>query len=267
MKDWYVIHGDNQSLLYYGYYRSVVDTNDPKETERAQNDRKKIDVMADKMGNRPFSGALFVELDAPDPTAPPEWNLTNALGAYSLQIAVFKDSPQRKEAAVETVRQARAQGIEAYYYHGDSASLVCIGAWPESAVRINDANTADSNTDPDQPLMFLPQMKDPSLNQAFEQSAQQANVKVVKAGVEILDPTLRAAMEKYPYNAVNGMNIKRMVNGVEQYDSSLLVPIPHNKSSGTTPAEPTPPYQLPQAQSQPPQQQQQGMGGLRSIGD
>ncbi|HMB95099.1 MAG TPA: hypothetical protein VKK61_03590, partial [Tepidisphaeraceae bacterium] len=226
MKDWYVIHDNAQSLLYYGYYRTISDANDAAETTRAQNDRKKIDLMADKMGDRPFHGALFVALDAPDPSAPPQWNLVNALGAYSLQIAVYKDNPQRKEAAVETVREARAQGVEAYYYHGETSSLVCIGAWPESAVRINDANSAQGN-DPEQPVMVLPQTKDPELDHAFEQSAEQANVRVVKPSVEILDPTLKAAMEKYPYNAMNGMYTRRMVNGIEQYDSSLLVPIPH----------------------------------------
>jgi hypothetical protein len=270
MKDWYVIHGDAESILYYGFYRTINDVSDSGEVQRAQNDRRKIDMMTDKMGDRPFRGALFVALDAPDPDAPPQWNLVNAPGAYSLQIAVYKDNPQRKQAAVETVRAARAQGVEAYYYHADNASLVCIGSWPESAVRINDANSADANTDPDQPLMILPQTKDEQLNQAFEQSGQQANVKVIKPSVEILDPTLREAMERYPYNAVNGTNVKRMVNGVEQYDSSLLVPIPHNKNAETVAHSNPPPQdqasEVQQATSPAPQPSA-GTGTLRSIGE
>jgi hypothetical protein len=211
-------------------------------------------------------------LDAPDPDAPPQWNLTNAQGVYSLQIAVYKDNPQRKQAAVETVKAARAEGVEAYYYHGENASLVCIGSWPESSVRINDANSAANNTDPEQPLMVLPQMKDEQLSKAFEQSGEAANVKVVKPTVEILDPTLRSAMEKYPYNAVNGMYVKRMANGVEQYDSSLLVPIPHGKTADAVAhsAPPQPPQLPPQQQlpnlQQPPQPQPSASeGALRSI--
>jgi hypothetical protein len=267
MKDWYVIHGDSESILYYGYYRTVTDASDSGEMQRAQNDRRKIDMMTDKMGDRPFHGAIFVGLDAPDPQAPPQWNLVNAQGAYSLQIAVYKDNPQRKEAAVETVKAARAQGVEAYYYHGESASLVCVGSWPESAVRINDANSADANTDPDQPLMVLPQTKDEQLNQAFEQSGERANMKIVRPNVEILDPALRAAMEKYPYNAVNGMYVKRMVNGVEQYDSSLLVPIPHSKTTQSVAhSNPQPP--VPDIQQQPaPPQPSASEGTLRSIGE
>src|SRR3972149_8287156 len=60
MKDWYAIHEAGQSLLYYGYYRSINDPKDSKETARAQADRQRIDQMADSMGNRPFSQALFV---------------------------------------------------------------------------------------------------------------------------------------------------------------------------------------------------------------
>src|SRR4051812_30493234 len=35
MKDWYVIHEDDQSVLYYGYYRSTSDPKDSKESARA----------------------------------------------------------------------------------------------------------------------------------------------------------------------------------------------------------------------------------------
>jgi hypothetical protein len=306
MKDWYVIHENAQSLLYYGYYRVINDPKDPKETQRAQTDRKKIDFMVDPMGNRPFEKAVFVELTAPDPIAPPDWNLVNAKGAYSLQIAAYKDSPQRKEAAVETVRAARAQGIEAYYYHGASSSLVCVGAWPETAVKMTGGagldgagpNTGASaaqggNTDPEQPLMVLPQMKDEELKRDFTAAGKQANVKVVSPDVEIIDPTLKAAMLQYPYNAVNGMHIKHVVNGKEQYDPSLLVPIPRDANAiagaqnpqnqppspagmlqqqqvGATPDQPAydPSYRpaLPRHTPPPSQQPQPNNGRLKSIG-
>ena len=81
----------------------------------------------DANGTRLFPAVILTKLDTPDPSSPPEWDLTRAAGAYSLQIAVFKDSPERRAAAVEAVRAARAGGYDAYYYHGPTASSVCIG--------------------------------------------------------------------------------------------------------------------------------------------
>jgi hypothetical protein len=291
MKEWYVIHENGQSLLYYGYYRVINDPKDPKETQRAQRDRATIDLMTDPMGNRPFQRAVFVELNAPDPVAPPEWNLLNAKGAYSLQIAAYKDSPQRKDAAIETVRAARAQGIEAYYYHGATSSLVCVGAWPESAVQISQDGPKNASGNSEQPIMVAPPNvdRDVELGQQFNQVGQQAGVKVVKPTIKVVDATLKAAMEQFPYNAINGMQMKHMVNGKEQYDPSLLVPIPRDasdlasaqtpqhtqpppgmvQSSGPTPDQPAydPAYRpaIPR-QTPPPQQQQPNSGRLKSIG-
>ncbi len=269
MKDWYVIHDAAQSLLYYGYYRTISETTDKKEAVRAQTDRQKIDLMSDPMGNRPFRQALFVELSAPDPTAPPEWNLANAKGAYSLQIAAYKDSPQRKEAAVEAVRAARAQGIQAYYYHGESSSLVCIGAWPEDAIR-KEEDKAESR-DPNQPIMVAP---DVPLGSEELAALRKSNIKLVQPKVHIVDSTLRAAMQQYPHNAVNGEVRRRVVNGKEVFDSSLLVPIPHSAPSALV-AEPAGPqaqpagdaaYQPVLPRQAPPPPAQPGVGRLRSIG-
>src|SRR5215208_2762827 len=136
MRDWYIIHGQGQTTLYYGFYRSINDPKDAKETARAQNDRKTIAALSDPAsGARLFPAVILTKLDTPDPSSPPEWDLTRAQGMYSLQIAVYKDSPDRRAAAVDVVRAARTQGYDAYYYHGPTSSSVCIGAWPESAVR------------------------------------------------------------------------------------------------------------------------------------
>src|SRR5678809_1152922 len=79
-KEWHVIHKDNESLLYYGYYRTIDEKVDLKEAQRAQLDRAKIALMVDPLGNKLFKNAVVVALNAPDPTAPPEWNLVNAPG-------------------------------------------------------------------------------------------------------------------------------------------------------------------------------------------
>lgn len=244
MKDWYVIHENDQSLLYYGYYRAINDPKDSAETARAQEDRKKIANLTDETGGRPFRQAVFVELTAPDPEAPPEWNLVNAKGAYSLQIGVYMGSPQRKQAAVDAVRAARQQGIEAYYYHGEGASAVCVGVWPASAVRIVESPGGISTA------------------RSVAGGGQILDVSGPK--VEILDPTLRATMQKYPYTAVNGMLMKTIVNGIARYDPSLLVPIPHPREL-TQPVQPLPqdvPVDQPMTQTPP-----AGLGKLKSIGD
>src|SRR5205085_4678908 len=130
MKEWYAIHQDAESVIYYGFYRSINDPKDSRETQRAQRDKKKIDSLVDAAGNRLFTQPFFVEVTSPDPAAPPEWNLANAsqLGGYwSLQIAAYKASPARKEAAAEAVREARKRGVPAYYYHGEAPSSGCLG--------------------------------------------------------------------------------------------------------------------------------------------
>jgi len=53
MRDWYVIHGDTDSTLYYGFYKTV--------DKNAKAAREKIDAMTDAAGGRPFRNALIVE--------------------------------------------------------------------------------------------------------------------------------------------------------------------------------------------------------------
>src|SRR6185437_232877 len=91
MKDWYVIHDEDQSVIYYGYYRAIDDAKDRKEAERAQGDRKAIEKLTDAQGNKIIPGSMFVAISTPDPVAPPEWDLRNAKGDLTLEIAVYKD--------------------------------------------------------------------------------------------------------------------------------------------------------------------------------
>jgi hypothetical protein len=283
MKSWYLIIEEDQTLMYYGFYRTI---EDPK----AQRDRRRIAGMVDQMGDRPFPQPLFVELTAPDPAAPPEWNLLNAAGDYTLQIAVYKGSPQRKEAAVDSVREARKQGVEAYYYHGDNASLVCVGSWPASAVQFSDETPAAKNNNPDQPLIYAPNSSDPGLNQAFDDAARQTNAKLIRSSVKIVDPTLEATRRQFPYNSVNGSYMKHRVGGQDEFDHSLILRIPRGKAEQKSstprstlagqPQNGTPNYDPnyrppipsqtpspPPPQPQPQQPQQPGSGRLRSIGD
>ncbi|WP_428940859.1 hypothetical protein [Fontivita pretiosa] len=237
MPDWYVVHENGQSLLYYGYYKAINDPEQPGETQRAQTDRRRIDLMTDPMGNRPFREALFVELAAPDPQAPPEWNLANAKGYWSLQIAAYKDSPDRKQAAVDAVREARAQGVEAYYYHGPTVSSVCIGAWPMHAVKAQEKGSARTQ-DPDRAMMVLSAGLPREFARAAAALAGKQNIEVLEPRVEIVDPSMRATIQQYPTHAINGLVHTRMINGVSQPDPSFLVVIPNQGRDSVLSARP-----------------------------
>lgn len=275
LRDWYVIHQDGQSTLYYGFYRSFDDIKDP-ETQRAQRDRRTIDALSDRQGNRPFKFAFFVALDSPDPVAPPEWNLANASGAYSLQIAAYTGHPLRKQAAVDAVRDARAQGIEAYYYHGENTSSVCVGAWPENAVVRRQEVVNARPGDPDQPFIAagIPLPEDAARNQ---RDAQGRPIRVEQERFEIVDASLSRAMRAFPEHAVNGeVSITTVVDAsgkrVSRPASSFVVPIPRAAPSPLT----DPNYDLGAAAGgmdestggvrSPAQPQQPGMGTLRGIG-
>jgi hypothetical protein len=207
MRDWYIIHGQGQTTLYYGFYRSINDPKDAKETARAQSDRKAIAALSDPAsGSRLFPAVILTKLDTPDPSSPPEWDLTRAQGMYSLQIAVYKDSPDRRAAAVGVVRDARAQGYEAYYYHGPTASSVCIGAWPETAVRErNDFNVKTMDNPAAVPLVTAGSLPNLAEGQQY-MTPDGKPMNVVAAKYEILDPKLLAMMKDFATHSVNGVD-------------------------------------------------------------
>jgi hypothetical protein len=223
---------------------------------------------------------MVVELTAPDPEAPPQWDLANAPAGmvWSLQIAAYEGSPQRKKYAVDAVREARAQGVPAYYYHGPSISSVCVGAWPRQAVTgemepaFNDPNqkrTMDQilQQQPADLIVLPPGM--PAVNKEFQ--TPRGRVRAVTSELTVVDPTLQATMKSYPNHYRNGdaegVNTK---NGV-QPKPSFLVKIPRRDGSmfggdgalaGSGPLAPSrpPPEQRKPAPAQP------GYGTLRSLG-
>jgi len=271
MKDWYVIHSEGESILYYGYYRSTNDPKDKKESDRAKADHAAIDKIVDAAGEKLFSHSFFVEVNSPDPSAPPEWDLRKAPGFWSVEIAVYKDSPQRKQAAVDSVRDARKQGVEAYYYHGPTASSVCIGSWPKDAVR--EEVVRDDPGDPGRivapdskhDVVVLPQPLDPGM-QIRNRDGEQ--VRELTPRTEIVDPSLLATMAKYPNHAVNGdVFVDRVPDPttpgktIEVPKQSVLVPIPHETASLLRQDAPPPTMVAPTTPSATP-----GAGKLKSIG-
>jgi hypothetical protein len=282
MKDWYVIHQDNESVLYYGYYHTISDPADAKdkaakkEAEKAQRDRKTIAELQDaSSGRRIFNHVYFVPIAAPNPEAPPEWNLTNAAAGayYTLQIAAYKDDPRRKEAAVQAVREARQQGLEAFYYHGETTSSVCIGTWPKAA--ITEAADEDpekgivpASRDPNETMLVLPEQTS-DLDQLKVHDAKDGQrIRTYAPGRKIVDPTLALMKEKYPTNAVNGVVYVTKTKDGDKEDPSMIVTIPRTKSSllaGQQENQPAPALLGgPAAQGS---SSQQGGGKLPSLGD
>jgi hypothetical protein len=229
MKDWYVVTGETESNLYYGFYHSYNDPKD-KDTARAQRDKKAIAEVLDASGKKPFQSAIFQPLSGVDPTAPPEWDLKNAKGYFSWEIGVYMDSPDRKQAAVDAVREARKMGIEAYYSHGPTKSSVCIGAWPKEAVRAQEADAAKSS-DPNTPVLVTTEPLPSGMAKGLRLKESDEKVKTMMPRFEPIDPKLVEVMKTYPYHSINGERAIRRVTGpdgqvseVEDRAFPVLVP-------------------------------------------
>ena len=91
-------------------------------------------------------------------------------------------------------------------------------------------------------------------------------MKVMSQQVEVVDPTLKAAMQQYPTHVVNGVeevvSYRDPKTGklIDQPKPSMLVPIPHAEPSFVSPAPAQPNLLEPGASETP------GMGRLRSVG-
>ena len=247
-KEFYVVHKDGASNIYFGFYKEISEEADPAEHRRSQADLQWVRTLTDGPTGAPvFQFPTIMPIDGPDPDAPPQWNLANAPADafWSLQVAAFKDVPDRKEAAVEAVREARKMGVEAYYYHGDTISSVCVGLWPITAVKNQAGDSRYKDTagtdDPNKPIMVFSGSSAPP-NAESEQTTPDVGDKAKVMGIklEILDPGLKAAIAKYPNEAVNDeFHYKALPDGGRFYDQTFLVQVPHNGQSGvpSTPAD------------------------------
>ncbi|HZL34513.1 MAG TPA: hypothetical protein VFC78_04325 [Tepidisphaeraceae bacterium] len=239
IQGWHLIHTDQQSAIYYGYYKTFDNKEqEPREYARAQADLRRISGLKNPGGDKVFESCLFVPINDPDPDAPAAWNLLNtpADSFWSIQIGAYEGSPERKKVAVEAVRELRAKGLPAYYYHGDTISSVCVGTWPRSAIKEQGTGTNaagqtrdDAHSDnrhQDQPILVTPDILPLNMgNNLYDRDGKRVLVEAPK--VEILDPTLRKAAKDYPYHALNGTFHFRMVKGQQIWDQSFFVQIPH----------------------------------------
>lgn len=232
LKDFYIVHQAEESDLCYGFYRTFDDRSQLAEYTRAQSDRAKISSLVDENGDQIFPQVVFGSINMPDPPAPKEWDLANNPGYWTLQIAVYKGSPERKQAAVDAVRQFRAHGVEAYFRHGEATSEVYIGSWPREAVAEQDDSVAQSDN-PDQPLLVVPGPLPAGIDSDKVYDSSGRKLKVVMPKLEIVDPKLKLATEQYPYYYVNGEVAGRRVQLADHSWQtvpwpSYLIQVPHD---------------------------------------
>lgn len=136
-----VRHETDSSTIYYGtYYRKIDRMRGTREIPAAlQKDLGVIKELYDDRGRRIFLGARMVARPVPD-VGPPEWNLENVQGVYSLQVAVFFATlkvPNYKKAAVDQAAALRKKSYQAYYHHGQSKSVVTVGVFGSDAVVVD----------------------------------------------------------------------------------------------------------------------------------
>lgn len=130
----------NRSVVYYGKYLRTPDGNTGKFKipPEMQRDAVMIKELTGNEGGRFFFDSRPVPIPTPNP-GPPEWQLRNNPGTYSLRIGIFFDEPgfyKRKEAAVAYCTELREKGYEAYYRHSEFVSEVFVGSFgPEARVR------------------------------------------------------------------------------------------------------------------------------------
>ena len=133
--DWegmYAVHEENQSELFWGKYATA---------EAAGRNLGTAREFA-PVGIKAYPIAIVVPVPGQD-IGPPEWNLRNAKGRYTVVVAKYYNLPpkllspayaRRREDAVEYCTELRKSGFEAYFLLEPRVSYVTIGTFPASAV-------------------------------------------------------------------------------------------------------------------------------------
>lgn len=231
LKGFYLVRGESRTVLYHGFYTTFDPSVDRREAERARADRARIEMLVDARTNaKLFPATIFEPLERPDPAAPPEWDLHAAKGYWTLLVATYAGHPDAKEAAVDSVRDARRQGYEAYYLHKDGQSHVCVGSWPAAAIR-RGTSMLEQNRDKEQRGLvnpYAPPIKvlsvgpmDPRWKQLKEQGWP---LELYEVRAEIIDPSLNEMYAKLAYS-VNGDYV------ASEYPLLLEIPPTINRKS------------------------------------
>jgi len=130
---------DGFSRIYYGVYTARRDRASGTLVfpDQLTQDIRKIKYIRFEDGANYFALARRVRMPIPD-VGNPAWSLRRVDKPYTLQIAVFEadEMADYKTEAAKLCRVLREKGYEAYYYHASSTSMVTVGAFDRSAVRV-----------------------------------------------------------------------------------------------------------------------------------
>jgi hypothetical protein len=276
-RNWYVMHGEHDSTLFFGFYRSIdlqaPDSADKKDAERAHADRKRLAALRNDRDVAAFTGCLLVPLDAPGQDGPPEWNVQNAPkdALWTLLIGVYRDAPTRKKAAVDAVRLLRSQGHDAFYFHAEFQSFVYVGQWPAAAVLREEADTSHASHDENERVMVVDRDLDPRTPRTYTDT-DGAIVHLVGPTLTIRDASVTDLMGKFPNFHTNGEVLGKRIRdpktGTErvEYELSVLSKIPRREASILNAGVPEPPPTL-KAISPGGRQPPKGAGKLKSLDD
>jgi hypothetical protein len=236
LKDWYVVHDEQNSTLFYGFYTAVEKTE--RSSARAHADRKMISEFRDN-DERPFAACFFTPVTPPDPAAPPEWNIVNAppRAHWSVQIAAFKDNNERKQAAVQAVKELREKGVDAYFHHGQAVSSVCVGLWPEDALKRQEMDGGSAVVDADDAMLITQEPLPAKYQKAKMRTSDGQRLVPFAQRIEIADKSLDAVLKEYPYHFVNyeaqARKMKAADGSTQMVPSpSFLVKVPRDQSGG-----------------------------------
>jgi hypothetical protein len=231
-REWYILHAEDQSTLYYGFYKTYDDRSQTAEYTRAQTDHARISSLLNAGGDRLFPQAIFAPITLPDPPAPREWDVMQNPGYWTLMILVYRDNPQRKQAAVDMVREFRERyhREDVYFHHYPSHSEVYIGSWPRNAVKEGESDTAQVDNPNQQLLVIGTPIVGAEKRHAVTPEGQ--DVKIVMPRLVVQDPTLKAALDQFPYEYINGEIVgrpERQNDGTTKVIPfpSCLVGVPH----------------------------------------
>lgn len=124
-KDLYIVDTADSADLYRGRFVTIDDAGATVKSSRAWKNSRGVVV---------YNSAGVLKLPGKE-IGPPEWNASNANGAYTVLIASFHDTPNRKTLAVKYCEQLRQEGEEAWYFHGQASSVVMVGSFPASSIK------------------------------------------------------------------------------------------------------------------------------------
>jgi hypothetical protein len=284
---WYVVHEDEKSSIYYGFYRTI--ERGTRDGETAQADKQRIATLKNAAGELPLQLCSFLPIDHAAPTAPPEWDLNtytrNPQHFWSVQVAAYTadasdaEGHDRKWAAVESVKALRAAGVPAYFSHGDSISTVCVGMWPENAVKKQTGGNEKGNAGSQNPESALFVSNVPFPEGTPNKDPEGHRLEKMAPRVEIVDRSLYETMQKFPSHMVNSVEryhkVKDVRTGVvsEAPEPTFLVMVPESPTISTPGGQRqmVDPGQLPLLppsllQTDQPPAPRPGVGKLREVG-